>query len=66
MVDILNTAIRGLMAFRAGMATTGHNVANVNTPYFSRQRVELGATTPEKQSYGYMGTGVNVESVTRA
>ncbi|MCP5158874.1 MAG: flagellar hook-associated protein FlgK [Gammaproteobacteria bacterium] len=66
MVDILRTAVSGLMAFRTAMATTGHNVANVNTPYYSRQRVELGTTLPEKQPYGYLGTGVDIESVTRS
>lgn len=66
MVDILRTAVTGLMAFRTAMATTGHNVANVNTPYYSRQRVELGTPTPEKYPYGYMGRGVDVDSVTRS
>ncbi len=65
MVDMLQTAVSGLMAFRAAMATTGHNIANVNTPYYSRQRVELNTPTPEQQSYGYMGRGVNIESVAR-
>lgn len=66
MVDILRTAVTGLMAFRTAMATTGHNVANVNTPYYSRQRVELGTPTPEKYPYGYMGRGVDIDSVARA
>ncbi len=66
MVDILRTAVSGLMAFRAAMATTSHNVANVNTPYYSRQRVELGTPSPEQQSYGYLGRGVDIEGITRA
>lgn len=66
MVDILRTAVTGLMAFRTALATTGHNVANVNTPYYSRQRVDLGTSMPEKASYGYLGTGVTTQSVTRS
>lgn len=66
MVDILRTAVSGLMAFRAAMSATGHNVANVNTPYYSRQRVELGTPLPEKHPYGYMGRGVDIESVARS
>ena len=66
MVDLLRTAVTGLNAFRTALATTGHNVANVNTPYYSRQRVDLGTPTPEKYPYGYMGRGVDIKSVTRA
>lgn len=66
MVDMLRTAVSGLMAFRAALDTTGHNIANVNTPYYSRQRVELSATSPEKQAYGYFGRGVDIDSVTRS
>ena len=66
MVDLLRTAVTGLNAFRTALATTGHNVANVNTPSYSRQRVELGMMTPEKYSFGYLGTGVTTQSVTRA
>ena len=65
MVDMLRTAVSGLMAFRAAMDTTGHNIANVNTPYYNRQRVELSAPSPEKQSYGYLGRGVDIDSVAR-
>ena len=66
MVDILRTAVSGLMGFRTAMATTSHNVANVNTPYYSRQRVELGTMMPEQRSYGYLGRGVNIQGVSRA
>lgn len=66
MVDILRNAVSGLMAFRTAMATTSHNVANVNTPYYSRQRVDLGTPSPEQQSYGYLGRGVDIEGITRA
>ncbi len=66
MADMLNIALSGLMASRAAMTTTGHNIANVNTPYYSKQRVNLDSTTAELQSYGYIGRGVDIESVTRA
>ncbi len=66
MADMLNTAVTGLLASRAAMTTTGHNIANVNTPYYSRQRVELSASIPEQSSYGYVGRGVDIVSVTRS
>ena len=66
MVDILRVSVTGLNAARTGMATTSHNIANVNTPYYSRQRIEQGTQIPEKYSYGYMGTGADVESISRS
>lgn len=65
MVDILQVGASSLMAFRQAQNTTGHNIANVNTPNFSRQRVELTSNPPELRGGGYMGTGVNVEGIER-
>ncbi|HAS51111.1 MAG TPA: flagellar hook-associated protein FlgK, partial [Gammaproteobacteria bacterium] len=48
------------------MATTSHNIANVNTPSYSRQQVKQGTQIPEKYPYGYMGTGADIESITRS
>lgn len=66
MADLINNALSGLLASRAAMITTGHNISNVNTPSYSRQRVNLSTTTAELQSYGYVGRGVDIESVTRS
>ncbi|MDQ5911313.1 MAG: Flagellar hook-associated protein 1, partial [Pseudomonadota bacterium] len=66
MVDILRVSVTGLNAARTGMATTSHNIANVNTPYYSRQRIEQGTQTPEKYPYGYMGRGTDIESISRS
>jgi flagellar hook-associated protein FlgK len=41
MVDILRTGLSGLVASQRALATTSHNIANVNTPGYSRQRAEL-------------------------
>ncbi len=59
----------GLAALRAaqlGMQTAGNNVANANTPGYSRQRVELGTAL----SYGIrgnlqVGAGVDVNGISR-
>ncbi|MBU3823931.1 MAG: flagellar basal body protein, partial [Candidatus Oceanisphaera merdipullorum] len=37
-VDMYQTGVSGLLAAQAQLATTGHNIANVNTEGFSRQR----------------------------
>ena len=37
----LNTAYTGLVAQRRALEVTGQNVANANTPGYSRQRVNM-------------------------
>ncbi len=39
MFTTLNTAVSGMGAAQVGLATTGHNIANVGTRGYSRQRV---------------------------
>ncbi|MEQ8232193.1 MAG: flagellar hook-associated protein FlgK [Gammaproteobacteria bacterium] len=57
--------LSGLLASQQGLATTGHNIANVNTPGFSRQRVTFEARTPQFIGYGFVGKGTDVQSITR-
>lgn len=57
----LEIGIRAVRAQRQVLHVIGHNIANVNTPGFSRQRAILTATIPQ----GSMGSGVKVESVER-
>ncbi len=49
----------------AGVETAGHNLANVNTPGYSRQRVNLQASTPLSSAAGVQGNGVQVASIQR-
>ncbi|MBU1191884.1 MAG: flagellar hook-associated protein FlgK [Gammaproteobacteria bacterium] len=62
---VLGTATSGLLAFQRALSTTGHNIANANTPGFSRQRVEMYTQTPQTSGSGYIGTGVVANSVVR-
>ena len=57
----LEIGIRAVRTQRQALHVIGHNIANVNTPGFSRQRAVLATTLPQ----GFMGTGVKVESVQR-
>ncbi len=59
----LYTALSGLRAAQAGIDTATHNVANVSTPGYTRQRVDLTSRAP---AAGTPGTGVDVAGVTRA
>lgn len=53
----LNSAVRALLVHQQAMDAVAHNVANVNTPGYSRQRVHLGAVAPA----GSSGVGNGVE-----
>ncbi len=48
----LQTALRGLLASQQEIDTTGHNIANANTPGYSRQTATLVTTTPLRQHHG--------------
>lgn len=65
MPDILNTSLTGLLAFQNALATTSHNIANVNTDGYSRQRVNLGTMPASNVGVGYIGRGVQSEGVVR-
>ncbi|MDD5578850.1 MAG: flagellar hook-associated protein FlgK [Methylobacter sp.] len=66
MAGILSTALSGLTAAQRALETTSHNIANVNTEGYSRQRVELGTRPAEFTGAGYIGQGVNAETVSRS
>lgn len=59
----LATALSGLMANQGAMATTTNNVANVNTPGYSRERAVLVASDPVVLQPLTFGTGVTLQSV---
>ncbi|HUL10793.1 MAG TPA: flagellar hook-associated protein FlgK [Methylococcaceae bacterium] len=63
---LLGIATSGLMAFQRNLATTGHNIANVNTEGYSRQKAELTERLPQFTGAGFMGNGVDVASITRS
>jgi flagellar hook-associated protein 1 FlgK len=65
MSDIFQNSISGLLAFQRALATTSHNIANVNTEGYSRQRVELGTRTATALGGGFIGSGVESKTVRR-
>jgi len=62
---ILDIARQALYAQQAGLNVTGHNIANVNTPGYSRQRVILEANKPTKTGWGFYGNGVSINTIER-
>jgi flagellar hook-associated protein 1 FlgK len=65
-VDTLQIGQTALNNFQQNLSTTGHNVANVNTPDYSRQRVESATRDPQRIQAGFLGTGVNTTTVRRS
>ncbi|MET0657229.1 MAG: flagellar basal body protein, partial [Steroidobacteraceae bacterium] len=65
MPSLLSTGLSGLLAFQRAMDTTGHNITNVNTTGYTRQRTEMGTREAEAFGNGYVGSGVNVNAVKR-
>jgi flagellar hook-associated protein 1 FlgK len=63
--SILGIGLSGLTAAQAGLSTTGHNIANVNTPGYSRQEAIQATRQPLYTGSGYIGQGVDVTSVRR-
>jgi flagellar hook-associated protein 1 FlgK len=63
---VLATALTGLMAEQGAMQVTTNNVANVNTPGYSREEAVLTTSDPVVSDPLTFGTGVtlrNVESI---
>jgi len=54
-----------MVAAKAAMATTGHNISNANTEGYSRQRVETESATPVSQGHHLLGTGALISRVER-
>jgi len=68
----LSTALNSLMAQRTALTVTGQNIANVNTPGYTRQRAELTAIGPASRvglnngtTIEHVGSGVTVTAITR-
>jgi flagellar hook-associated protein 1 FlgK len=54
---------RALRASQLGLAIAGQNIANVNTPGYSRQTVMLAASPGNGTARGYLGSGVDIVGV---
>jgi flagellar hook-associated protein 1 FlgK len=62
---LLGIGTSALLSYQRALDTVSHNVANVNTEGYSRQRVELSARQPNGFGNGFAGNGVEVSSVQR-
>ena len=65
MSGILNVGTRALQANQVALQTAGNNIANVNTPGYSRQSVVLQTMPGQYTGSGYIGKGVDVQTIER-
>ena len=63
--DALGVGYSGLSTSQTGIQTASHNISNVNTPGYSRQRIEQKANYPLDSASGELGTGTKVEEIVR-
>ena len=65
MFNMLSIGKKALQANEKQLETTAHNISNVNTPGYSRQRVVQENSSPILNYFGNMGTGVDLVRVER-
>lgn len=65
MSGILSVGTRALQANQVALQTTGNNIANVNTPGYSRQSVVQQTVQGQFTGSGYVGKGVEIQTIER-
>lgn len=65
MSDLMSIGLSGLRAFQHAIDVTGHNIANANTPGYSRQVTEFAARIGDGQGNHYVGSGTQITTVRR-
>jgi flagellar hook-associated protein 1 FlgK len=61
----LTSGSSALSYYMTGIETAGHNIANANVEGFARQRVNTSTLSGNTESYGTVGNGIAVDSITR-
>jgi flagellar hook-associated protein 1 len=65
-MSALNIGARALNANLAALQVIGNNIANVNTPGYSRQNVIQQSSGYQQMGNGYFGMGVEIATVERS
>lgn len=65
MPDLLNTSLTGMLAFQRALDVTGHNIANANTPGYSRQVADFSTRIGTGTGSGYVGSGTQITTIKR-
>lgn len=65
MSNVLSTGTSALIAFQRALATVSHNVANIKTDGYSRQKVDFATREPSDVGYGDVGNGTKITDIRR-
>lgn len=65
MPDLLSTSLSGMLAFQRALEMTGHNIANANTPGYSRQVAEFSTRPPQGGGGLVIGSGTQISTIKR-
>jgi flagellar hook-associated protein 1 FlgK len=65
MADLLGIGKTGLFASKKALEVTGHNLSNVNTDGYSRQKVLQSTAIPISNGGFIQGTGVKIDGINR-
>ncbi len=63
-LSVVNIAAEAMKTQQQAIQTAGHNLANVATPGFSRQRVEFSSAVPGESGGVTLGRGVEIDGIT--
>jgi flagellar hook-associated protein 1 FlgK len=66
LIGLFDIGKSAMLASQTALSTTGHNIANAETPGFSRQDVVLESATPVMGKGGLIGAGVTVSDIRRS
>lgn len=64
-MSVMSTGTSALLAFQRALATVSHNVANINTEGYSRQKVSFATQTPTLFGSQYIGNGTQITDIAR-
>ncbi len=60
MADLFQIGLSGINSSQASLATTGHNIANINTKGYSRQIVEVETGGADRFGEYFIGRGSHI------
>jgi len=64
--SILNLSTRALFTSQTGIELTSHNIANVNTPGYAKQELQLMPEDPTMSRGLWIGSGVKIRDIRQA
>ena len=65
-VDILSIGSGAVNAYRQALSTTSNNIANVNSPGYSKRALQIGESFPVQEGIFSFGSGAQAQAVARA